>query len=121
MDFNALIDGAEGAVVKELVAQAVKGGVQGVGKFWGWLKSKATAKLPDAPPTVAAIEAAPEKPSTPDKVRGLLKDLLQDDPALQAELAALLKEAGLGTSVQQTAIGNHGPVNQIVGSGNQIR
>jgi hypothetical protein len=118
MDTEKLIAAAAAAAVGAFAKNAAEGVAAAGSKVWAWIKGKASGT--DAA-TVAAIEAAPEKPSTPDKIVGLLKDLLHDNPAATKELLALLGgEAGVHAIQTATVTGNNNAVNQIVGSGNTI-
>ena len=114
LDLDKLATAAATTAVKELIGGTVTAGKS----IWAWIKSKAGDG--DAE-DVTKIEAAPEKPSTPDKLKALLKDILHGTPDLQEELARLLKESG-NTEVQQIADvkGDKNIVGQQAGHGNAI-
>lgn len=107
------------AAVKELGKSAAVGGLAAGGKLWAWIKGKA----PGADTTaIAAVEAAPDKSSAPDRVSAMLKDLLADQPQLASEMARLLREHGGGVTTQTaTAAGPGNVTAQIAGSGNTIK
>lgn len=87
MDTDKLIAAAAAAAVGAFAKSAAEG-VGATGRaVWGWIKGKVSGT--DAA-TVEAVEAAPERPSTPDRIVGLLKDLLHENPAAAKELLALL-------------------------------
>jgi hypothetical protein len=118
MDNDKLIAAAATAAVGAFAKSAAEGVMATGRKVWDWIKAKVSG--PDAA-TVAAVEAAPEKPSTPDKIVGLLKDLLHENPAAAKELRELLGgEAGVQTIMQTATASGSSVVNQIVGSGNRI-
>jgi hypothetical protein len=114
-----LIEAAVAAVAGALVKAAAEPALSAGRKVWDWLKGRLSGGDAEA---AKAIEAAPDRPSAPDKIRGLLKDVLYGDPAAGEALRALLTEAGVLPAVTQTATvtGDHGRVVQIGGSGNQV-
>jgi hypothetical protein len=117
MDMEKLAAVAAVAVAKELTTAAVKAGAAGAGQLWSWIRGKAPAA--DAA-TIAAIEAQPEKASTEDKVRGVLKDILDGRPDLQAELEALLAQSPARQSNTQAATATGGSkVAQVAGNKNK--
>ncbi len=113
-----LIALAADAALKEATKFAVQGAVA-VGKsVFGWIKSKVSGTNAVI---VAEIAAAPEKASAPVKLQAVLTDLLEEQPGLKEELAALLKELGVGETSQTAMVkGNNNQTVQIVGSGNSI-
>ena len=119
MDMEKLAAEAAVAAVKEIVKTGVSGGAAAGGKLWAWVKSKA-GKSETA--TVEKIEAAPDKPSAEDNLRGLLKDILHDKPELQKELKTLLAEMGASGGISQTntAKGDGNKQVNISGSGNSV-
>lgn len=92
LDLDKLATAAATATIKEIVSGGISAG-QGI---WAWIKGKASVD------EIKEIETGPDKPSAPDKVKALLKDMLHENPELQRELAELLQENG-GPSVQQLA------------------
>jgi hypothetical protein len=117
MDMEKLAAEAAVAAVKELAVSGVKAGLAGGGRLWGWIRGKAGGA--DAA-VLDAVAKAPEKASATDKVSGLLKDLLDGNPDLQEELAALLTEAK-ADAVQQARAEGDGIVQvQVAGSGNPV-
>ncbi|MFO1210084.1 MAG: hypothetical protein U1E40_12820 [Amaricoccus sp.] len=119
MDMEKLAAEAAVAAVKELVQAGVTGGVAGVGKLWGWIRGKAPEG--DAE-TVRKVEGDPGKASATANVTGLVMDILDDKPELQAELQRLLAEArGAAPVVQEaTQTGDGNVANQLAGDGNSV-
>ena len=115
VDLDKLTTAAATVVVKELIS----GGMSAGKSVWGWIKGKASDSEESE---IAKIEANPEKPSAPDKLKALLKDLLHEQPEMQEELARLIEEKG-GPSVQQfsNVTGDGNIVGQIAGSGNSFK
>jgi hypothetical protein len=117
-DTTDLITLAVAAALKEAATLAVKGAVAGGKPIFGWIKSKLSgtnAALADE------VAAAPEKASAPAKLQAVLTDLLEEQPGLKEELAALLKGLGVeGPSQTATIKGDNNQTVQIVGSGNSI-
>lgn len=113
-----LIALATDAALKEATKFAVQGAVAGGKTVFGWIKSKLSgpnAALADD------VAAAPEKASAPAKLQAVLTDLLEEQPHLKEELAALLKELGIGGPSQTAKVkGNNNQVVQIVGTSNSI-
>lgn len=120
MDMEKLAAEAALAAIKELSKTAVEGGVAVGGKLWTWIRAKASGA---EAAVVEAVAAAPEKASASNKVSGLLKDLLDGRPDLQAELEALLAEArkagGVSQALNQSGTG-HTAV-QIAGDRNKVK
>lgn len=117
MDMEKLAAEAAVAAAKELTTTAIKAGAAGAGQLWSWIRGKAPAA---EAPTIAAIEAQPAKASTEDKLRGVLKDILDGRPDLQAELEALLAQSPDGPSIRQDANASGGSkVAQVAGSNNK--
>jgi hypothetical protein len=117
MDTEKLIAAAAVAAVGAFAKSAAEGVAATGRKVWDWIKAKVSET--DAA-MVAAVEAAPEKHTTQDRIVVLLKDLLHEDPAAAKELRDLLGgEAGVQAVLTATATGGS-TVNQIVGSGNTI-
>ena len=118
MEMEKLAAEAAVAAVKELAVSGVKGGLAVGGRLWAWIKGRA----PEAEnATLEAVETNPQKPSAEDKVRAVLKDLLHDDPALQEELTAIVKEAGdAGTTQTTTAVGDNNIQTPIAGNENTV-
>lgn len=73
-------------------------------KLWGRLESKVEAR-PAALEAAADLAAQPEDEDARAALRVQLRKLLVDEPDLQHELAALLKEAGASTTITVTASG----------------
>lgn len=119
MDTDKLIQAAVAAIVGALTKAAAEPALAAGGKAWAWLKGRLAGA--DAA-TAASVEAAPDKPSAPDKVTALLKDVLHGDPAAVEELRRLLDASGGLPAITQTAnfTGNRNIVNQVAGSGNII-
>lgn len=116
MDMEKLAAEAAVAAAKELTTTAIKAGAAGAGQLWAWIRGQASAE--DAA-TIDAIEAQPAKASTEDKVRGVLKDILEGRPELQAELAVLLAQSPARQSTTQTATATGGgKVAQVAGDKN---
>jgi hypothetical protein len=106
------------AALKEAVKFGVQAGVSGGKSLWGWLRGKVSGT--DAA-VLEQVAAAPEKASAPDKLRGVLRDLLDDKPELAEELAALLKELAPAAPTQAaTVTGDHNSVVQIAGNGAKV-
>lgn len=119
MDTEKLIAAAATAAVGAFAKSAAEGVGATGRKVWGWIKGRVSGA--DAA-TVAAVEAAPEKPSTPDKIIGLLKDLLHENPAAAKDLLALLGgEAGIHAITQHATTSGGSVVSQVAGSGNEVK
>ena len=119
MDTEKLVAEFTLAAVKELGKSAMAGGLDAGGKLWGWIKGKASG--PDAA-AIAAVEAAPQKPSSPDRVSAVLKDLLVDQPQLAQEMVRLLQDQGVVLSSQTaTTTGSGNATAQVAGSGNTVK
>jgi hypothetical protein len=85
-------------------------------KLWGRLGSKVDAR-PAAREAAADLAAQPDDADAQAALRVQLKKLLADEPDLQQELAALLKEAGAaGTTTTVTVSGD-----RAVGIGRDVR
>src|SRR5262249_51580995 len=106
------------AAVKELTTGGIKAGAVAGGKLWAWIRGQSTGREAD---TLATVEAVPEKPSAPDKIKGVLKDLLAGNPGLQAEPGGLLREIQGKSYVSQTATATGGStIAQAAGDKNRI-
>jgi hypothetical protein len=117
MDMEKLAAEAAVAAAKELTTTTIKAGAAGAGQLWAWIRGNAPAE--DAA-TIASIEAQPEKASTKDKLRGVLKDILDGRPELQAELEALLAQPPARQSATQSATATGGSkVAQVAGNKNK--
>ena len=116
---DKLIEAAVSAVAGALVKAAAEPALSAGRKVWDWLKERLSGGDAEA---AKAIEAAPDRPSAPDRIRGLLKDALYGDPAAGEALRALLTEGGLLPAVTQGAAvsGDHARIVQIGGSDNQV-
>jgi hypothetical protein len=104
-----LIDTAATAAVGALTKAAAEPALAAGRAVWTWITGKATGE--DAA-TVAAIEAAPAKPSARTKVTALLQDALHDNPQAAADLQGLLDKAGGVQAITQTA--------NVTGDGNKL-
>jgi len=118
MSIEALIAQAAELAVKHLVPSAAGGVAKVAGDVWGWI----TAKTPEKKKAVVeSIAADPEDEGAEDMLKGLLKGILKGNPALEEELAALLKDAPpAGTSQTVTLTGDNGKVGQISGNNSKI-
>ena len=114
-DIAILATEAAKAAVAVLAKETAGAATAGAGRLGGWVKGKLAGSA-----VVAAVEAAPDKPSSATRLAGELQALLEDRPELAAELQALVREAA--TAAVQTAIitGDGSAINQIVGSGNTV-
>jgi hypothetical protein len=101
-----------------------KGGAKKIGEAGGdsvvgWLRSKMTG--PAAREALADLEAAPENPDLQAALRVQLAKLLTKEPALLAELQALLPTPGVGgDSMAQHVEGAGAKGAQIKGDGNSV-
>jgi hypothetical protein len=101
-----------------------KGGAKKIGEAGGdsvvgWLRSKMTG--PAAREALGDLEAAPENPDLQAALRVQLAKLLTKEPALLAELQALLPTPGVGgDSMAQHVEGAGAKGAQIKGDGNSV-
>ena len=84
-------------------------------KLWGRLGPKLEAR-PAGREAAADLAAQPEDEDAQAALRVQLRKLLQDEPALQQELVALLKEAGGSSTTTVTVSGN-----RAVGIGRDVQ
>lgn len=90
--------------------------VEGAGKLLGWMKSKLTGRAQEA---LADLEAAPADDGNRADLTKQIRKALEADPALAAELAALLPAEASGDMVTAIASGDNSVANAVKGSGNQ--
>lgn len=119
MTQDDLIRAAATAAIGALTKSAAEPLLATGQKVWTWLKGKLTGT--DAS-LAEAVEAEPAKPSTPERITALLKDLLYDNPTGIEELKKLLGGDAQVQAINQTATvtGNKNQVFQVAGDGNMI-
>lgn len=111
------------AAVSPWLAEIGKAGADRIGeaaagKLLTWLRAKTTGRARDA---LADLERQPGSADSQADLRKQLAHLLEQDPALLAELHALLQAAPAGGDrMEQHVTGANAKGAQIKGSGNAV-
>jgi hypothetical protein len=95
-----------GETAAEKAAEAIGGGAwEGAKKLWTWLVGTEAAGAP-VQEAAKDVAAAPDDADAQAALRHQLRKLLERDPALRAELEALLGELATTPGFQATLIGS---------------